>query len=607
MLAQRLVVKDQKVISGVITEVRPGEITIASEKNDSQTFKIQDKGDRAISVEGRPARFPATINVRGKLPIKLIEPGMIVGFRTRCNVYGKSASPLESISVVSGDEADKLKVDFLERPEKNSDFADVDIVGRVNYLKGKRFQIQVPKAKWAKKEKMTFNVDAEATFSIRDDSLSRVKPGDKVASARVVQLTDEVWAVYEIEVELSSDREELSTEFDDKLENQFSNFSDDPMPPRQVRSEHFVLRTDLSDRSAQVLLAKLETMFDLVSNYFRARPNGPIQCVVIRDLRQWNLAELNPVGVAKIREPAGVTISRKLGNITQAVVYSCDNHGVVQHEAVHAFCYQTFGGTGPVWYSEGMAEMGNYWTPGNLEVDIDPVVINYLTRARPKKMSDIVAAGQITGDSWQAYAWRWALCHLLASNPNYADRFKTLGMNMMAKQEDSFELAFGKQREKISFEYDQFVKNFGNGYRVDLCTWDWKTKASRLTLGNRIKQKVQAKSGWQATKLKIEKGQSYDFIAQGEWSVNEVSQVDADGNDEGTGRLIGVIFSDYELSEPIELGTKGKFTADQDGQLYVRIRDEWTALSDNDGELMLHLRPTPKTDEGATSTKPNDD
>ena len=25
-----------------------------------------------------------------------------------------------------------------------------------------------------------------------------------------------------------------------------------------------------------------------------------------------------------------------------------------------------------------------------------------------REMLDIVAAGQITGDSWQAYAWRWA-------------------------------------------------------------------------------------------------------------------------------------------------------------------------------------------------------
>jgi hypothetical protein len=32
-----------------------------------------------------------------------------------------------------------------------------------------------------------------------------------------------------------------------------------------------------------------------------------------------------------------------------------------------------------------------------------------------------------------------------------------------------------------------------------------------------------------------------------------------------------------------------------EGQLYVRCRDDWTELSDNDGELALHIRRTPKT------------
>ena len=90
----------------------------------------------------------------------------------------------------------------------------------------------------------------------------------------------------------------------------------------------------------------------------------------------------------------------------------------------------SFGSTGPVWYAEGMAELGQYWKEGELGVDIEPLVIDYLTHAPPKKLKDIVAVGQVTGDSWKAYAWRWALCHLLAHNPNYSRRFKRLGMNL---------------------------------------------------------------------------------------------------------------------------------------------------------------------------------
>ena len=562
---------------------------------ENQSFLIQDKSERAISVEGQPARLPAVIKVQGKLPIKLIESGMIVAISARCNLYGKSEAPLKNVRVLQPDESPELKVDFLERPKKNSDFADVRIVGRVRYIKGDRFQIEVPRAKWALQSKMTFDMTPDATFSIADDSLGRVLPGDKVKKAIVARLTEKTWAIYSVNIELSSKREKLSVQYEDQLENKFSHLSDDPQSPREVRSEHFLLTTDISDRNAQILLTKLETMFELVSSYYRAKPNALIECVVVQNLRQWNVRKLPSIGVAKIREPAGVTISTRIGNKVRAVVYSCDNHGVVQHEAVHAFCYQTFGSTGPVWYSEGMAEMGHYWKPGNLEVNIDPVVIDYLTNARPKKMSDIVARGQITGDSWKAYAWRWALCHLLASNPNYGKRFKTLGMNLMNKSPDSFEQAFGEIRDRISFEYDQFVQNFDNGYRVDLCAWDWKTRGKKLSPGNRIKHTIKAKAGWQATKLLAEKGQSYDFIAQGDWSVSPDVSLDADGApSSGQGKLIGTIFHENQLSPPFELGSNGSFIAPQNGQLYVRCRDKWNELSDNNGMLKLHVRPSPK-------------
>lgn len=591
-----LSVLERKRVTGTVASIRPGQIKLRLDSGETELpYLIQDKSERAISVEGQPTRFAAKINVQGTLPIKLIEPGMLVAFSTNCNLYGKSEAPLANVKVLADHEDPKLKVDFKQRPKKNSDFAAVDIVGRVRYIKGRRFQIEVPRAKWALLGKMTFDVTPDATFDIRDDSLGRVQPGDEVTRATVVRLTDKTWAVYSIDIQLKKERAALTVKFADKLENKFSHLSNDPGQPREVRSQHFLLRTDVSEREAQILLAKLETMFELVSSYFRAKPNSLIQCVVVKDIRKWDVRQFPRAGLAKILEPAGVTISQSSGGITSATVYSCDNHGVVQHEAVHAFCYLTFGATGPVWYSEGMAEMGHYWKPGNLEVQIDPVVIDFLTNATPKRLAEIVKPGQVTGDSWKAYAWRWALCHLLASNPNYSKRFKELGVKLMTKQPDSFENAFGKHRDQISFEYDQFVKNFGNGYRVDLCAWDWRARAKPLTPGNRIKHTIKAKAGWQATKLKAEKGKKYDLIAEGEWQTGPDLPVDANGDAAGRGKLIGVILSDFQLSDPFELGQKGSFVAPANGQLFVRCRDDWTQLSDNDGMIKLHLRPTPKS------------
>ena len=332
-------------------------------------------------------------------------------------------------------------------------------------------------------------------------------------------------------------------------------------------------------------------MYGLIGGYFSKRPRQPIECYVVRpeNLKAWE-GRIPPNGVSKIAEPAGVTTSRSLGRNTVATVYSCDDHGVVQHESVHAYCAMAFGSTGPVWYSEGMAEMGQYWREGQLEVNIPQGVINYLTKAEPKKMRDIVAAGQVTGDSWQAYAWRWALCHLLANNPNYASRFKRLGMTLMVKGPDSFDNAFGPVAPQISFEYDQFVENFGNGYRVDLCVWDWRSKAKKLGASSKSRLKVKAAAGWQSTRVETQAGASYTYTAAGEWSLDEVTKTDADGSEHGEGRLVGVLYKDFALSKPFDLGTTGTFVAPSDGHLYVRCNDDWKDLSNNDGEVALEIR-----------------
>ena len=595
LAAQDVRVVSQSIDSGKIVSIKPGEISIKNADGKINTYKIQDKDEQAIALGGRAVRVPARINVQGAIPIKLVERGMILKFIGRINVYGKSDGQLKKLQVFTGDASSDLQVDFLERPD-GRDPGNVNVVGRVVNLSANKLQLQVPKAKWAKKERIVFEVAADCVLEIADDHLNRVQPNDIAKRVVVLKLSTGESAIKEIDVYLAADRSAITTSFHEKLDQQYSHLSDAPGKPRELRSNHFVLYTDVSERNANILLAKLETMFDLVSGYYSARPDKPIECYMVRDLSKWPAGQFEPAALAKIQEPAGVTLSRtNARGATSATVFACDKHAIVQHEAVHAFCAQTFGSTGPVWYSEGMAEMGQYWKPGQLAVEIDSVIIEYLTQAPAKKMADIVAAGQITGDSWQAYAWRWALCHLLASNPNYAKRFKKLGMNIMAKKPDSFDRAFGKVADKISFEYDQFVQNFGNGYRVDLCTWDWKTSCSNLSSDGRLKQIVKSNQGWKATKLETREGVTYDYVTQGKWKTTALGdECSADGDASGKGKLIGVIFRDFELGEPFDLGEKGSFVAASEGQLYVRCRDSWTELADNEGEITLFLRRSPK-------------
>jgi hypothetical protein len=317
---------------------------------------------------------------------------------------------------------------------------------------------------------------------------------------------------------------------------------------------------------------------------------------VVRDLQQWAPGTLPAEAVAKIREPAGVTLSLTVGQVTKSVVYSCDKPEVVQHECIHAYCTEAFGSSGPTWYAEGMAEMGAYWKKDQRAVDVDPVVIDYLKRGPAQRLPDIIAAEQITGDSWQAYAWRWAVCHLLATNPNYAGRFRALGLALMARQPGaSFDSAYGPMAKEISFEYDEFCKHVDNGYRSDLCAWQWNRKSlALLRVDGPVATGVLARSGWQAGGIRLKAGTSYDYAAKGTWKLAEGAEaVDADGQADGTGRLIGVLFRDFRLGEPFELGVKGTLVAPHDGDLYLRCRDSWTALGDNDGTVTAYFRRTP--------------
>ena len=250
--------------------------------------------------------------------------------------------------------------------------------------------------------------------------------------------------------------------------------ADEPPGPRDFRSPNFLLHTDLPKDEADELSKRLETMLTLISKYWGKPNRQPIECFVVRDLSVWPRDVLDPEGLAKIQERAGVTLTqtRVLRGTNEVVaakatVYAVSDRGTPQHEAVHAYCGQNFGRTGPVWYSEGMAEMGQYWRAGESRVNCDPQAVRFIRRSEPKALNAIVNARQITGDSWKNYCWRWALCHLLANNPNYYDRFRPLGLGiLMDKPDATFEHVYGSMAKEISFEYLFFLQHFDLGYEI---------------------------------------------------------------------------------------------------------------------------------------------
>lgn len=371
------------------------------------------------------------------------------------------------------------------------------------------------------------------------------------------------------------------------------------------QSKNFMIRTDLPPTEAKDLLKRLETMLPLVEKYFEHKLPSIIGMIVVKDLNAWPpelVRQFEPGAVESIESGGGVTISqtqssRTTGQIldAKAIVYAVADRGTPQHEAVHAYCVLSFGRVGPIWYAEGMAEIGQYWTDKTLGVHCHEIVLKYLKSQEPKQLTEIVDTSDRSGDSWQNYAWRWVLCHMLANNPNYAPRFKPLGLGLLNGKDVSFETVYGPMAKEINFEYQFFLKHIDEGFRADLCAWDWKAKYTPCKGGSPFTAKVDANHGWQPARISVEAGQEYDYSASGTWKTTAKSiAVDANGAEDGTGKLTGIIFDDYKLSEPFPLGTYGSFTPPQSGNLLLRCEDKWGELADNSGKMQVKLKVTGK-------------
>lgn len=409
--------------------------------------------------------------------------------------------------------------------------------------------------------------------------------------------------------------------------------------PRDYRSANFLVHTDLPADEANELLKRLETMLALISKYWGKPNKQTIEMFVVRDLEVWPPDSLEPNGRESIAAQAGITITsgsvnRQTGQLLAAKsrVYAIADRGVPQHEAVHAYCHQTFGRAGPTWYAEGMAEMGHCWREGESRVHCLPIIVKYLRSVEPKPLGAIVNSREQTGDSWQNYAWRWALCHLLANNPNYYDRFRPLGLGILTDQPDAtFAKVYGSMAQEIAFEYLFFLEHFDLGYEVTLTAWDWKTKFRHATPKVPILCSVEANRGWQASRLLVKAGEEFEVIAEGSWSLSsdgpelspfgdavpdqkppaekpattkktatkkssktepleELPSVWRYDSPFKPGQLVGVLFNDYELGEPFAIPADGSFVAPGEGQLFLRCEEAWNRLADNKGKVSLKFK-----------------
>ncbi|QDU63541.1 hypothetical protein Pan216_44210 [Planctomycetes bacterium Pan216] len=365
-------------------------------------------------------------------------------------------------------------------------------------------------------------------------------------------------------------------------------------------SKHFRINTDLPDEDAKSLLNDLEKMYGQLVRYFGRGVIKPIPGHVV--VRHGNFPDLTPDVRERVANGGGICKgsfigerrgSRFIPRDGDATFYAAGKKQVALHEAVHAFCYLSFGRAGPVWYAEGMAELGQYWRGTTDEVNADPHVIRYLKLEPPRTLLQVANDADPDPGGWQEYAWRWSLCHFLAHHPEYTRRFHRLGLGYLNGENVSFVQAFGSDADKITFEWRQFIADMEPGYRVDLCAWDWEW-GTKLRQGAYRRARIEAKRGWQSAMVQVEEGVTYSLKASGKWRIEKKgASLGPEGlpESDGRGALEGIVMTeDWELSEPFILGDTEDWTAPSSGHLYLRCHEPWSKLNDNFGKLNIGIR-----------------
>lgn len=589
-------IMEEVALTGTVEAVVGGRVVVRDEAGSRHEVLVQRAGEQGVALaNGRLLAFPARVNVGGTSDIAAIEAGHIVQFRTRLNGRGAATGDVGTVTIIDADDAEIGIAWDAETPPSAKDVASCTVTAAVTRVSRKRLTVELPAGTpFTSKTPITVALAADARAALSSRSLDRIEPAARVVRLDAAKLDTGDLVAKTLEVE-NRGAAGVRDRGDAALENTYRSLSaDPPAEPRLVRSRHFAFLTDVSDREWAVIRDKLERMVANLERYFGRKSNGVVEGFIVRDLAAWPAGQLpEPTGVEKIRRGEGVCFNSTLGPQRRATLYSCAAHGVIQHECVHGFCHLTFGSTGPTWLAEGVAELGTYWRDGDTSVEVNPAVMAYIRTTTPKRrLTDIAVPGRDPAGTWQDYAWRWALCHLLANNPNYADRFRPLAVALMEERPGiSFEQVYGPVSRELSFEYDQFLETVGNGYRADLAAWPWKAKFRPLTEAATAKATVKAAAGWQPAGILVDQGATYAIEARGEWQLAPgASSTGADGDAGGHGRLVATVFDDFSLGPPITLGAQTTFTAPRNGQLFLRCADDWTQLADNTGEIAVTIR-----------------
>ena len=282
----QIVYLGDETIQGTVESVSKGRIVIKAETGKSYDVKIQPKGEKGVGLKGGYfVRFPATVRVSGEYDIDSLEKGQQVRIQAKLNRVGQTEGQVSEIWQVSSDDISP-GIKPLNEPGHGRDYVTCTVVGVFSGLVRGRLLLKIPRCEFTRKTAFYFELDENAHVRFESDDYRRAGSGARVDKAVLARMSTGDLLAKELEIRVV-ETTTADSRVDDKFLLKYRHLSDEPRPPREVRSKHFLLKTDVSDRQSQILIDKLETMVALLTAYFGQGPKGAMRGFVVRDLSQW--------------------------------------------------------------------------------------------------------------------------------------------------------------------------------------------------------------------------------------------------------------------------------------------------------------------------------
>ena len=308
---------------------------------------------------------------------------------------------------------------------------------------------------------------------------------------------------------------------------------------RLLRGKHLLLYTDIPPRAD---IDELTVVFDAAVPQWcrlldvretRTKP-WCLVAFLIRDREKFAKAGLMPEDLPDF--PTGFNRGFHFWVYEQPGNYYTRH--LVLHEGTHAFMQWFLGGSGPAWYSEGMAEkIGLHrWQNQVLEINARltsnrqcdywgrPKFINEaLQRNHGVRLDQVFDLGAINFKDVGSYAWSWAACEFLSRHPTAADEFRRL-----TKHAENTSIAFSAKFKSwfSKAEWDELEQD----WRLFVTELTYGTTSDRTSLTSALARKTESGTdvslrtdrSWQSVGRQVKDGEVFSISATGEFTVMQV-------------------------------------------------------------------------------------